>query len=138
MAEVVLLPTISTTSPADMPSFCIALWSMRAIPLPTSLCLASPTRNCTSLNQNPSRYYSITRFETRVHSYINPFISQYHCCLLTCCVSFTCENHSKQSFILISFIHFYPHSSHAFKFKADFFCNSYHGFVLGKGICFKP
>ena len=45
MAEVVRLLTISITSPALMPSFCMVCWSMRAIPLLTSLCLASPTRN---------------------------------------------------------------------------------------------
>ena len=49
MALVVRLFTISITSPALIPSFCIVRWSMRAIPLPTSLCRASPTRSCTSL-----------------------------------------------------------------------------------------
>src|SRR5665647_2474294 len=44
MADVVRLLTISITSPALIPSFCIVRWSMRAIPLPTSLCRASPTQ----------------------------------------------------------------------------------------------
>jgi len=49
MAEVVLFPAISMTSPADKPSFCMVFWSIRAIPLPTSRWRASPTLSCVSL-----------------------------------------------------------------------------------------